>query len=165
MGTLYRLNWQEIKAEYMASELPLIAMKAKHCPEMSRQQWYRHTGHWRQDRDGIRQVSYKSAEKRIIEDKARKYANYSKLLKGIQAQVISIFKRYTDENGNMKPMEPSQVKALSETIVGALKGDRLIEGDTTDNVKTDGANNFHMQVLNIVEAVEKGRPLNEIITQ
>jgi hypothetical protein len=92
------------------------------------------------------------AEKKLIEKGSQaivdKFSNFRKLWGGVQMLSAKFIREHQEGKIN-----PQKVNAIADAVDKAMKGMRLLEGQSTENVST----NWHMEIVNAVKDKEAGK--------
>lgn len=140
----------------MASELKLMEFYDTIEPKLHKRYFYLRTMGWNVEKEAMKERAYEKAQEEIGNKLANQYSDYLRLWNGVKSQAAAILKEAVDKDGNVSAMPPTMLRALASSIEIALKGERLIAGDSTEKIESVGGV-LHMQAVNVIEALEQGR--------
>lgn len=151
-----KIDWPSLKAKYMASDLKLMDFYATIEPKLHQRYFYLRTMGWNVEKEAMKQKAFEVAQEKIGEKLVEKYSDYLRLWNGVKDQAAAILKESIDAEGKIIALEPLKLKALASSIEIALKGERLISGESTEKIDTVGGV-LHMQAVNVIEALDQNR--------
>lgn len=151
-----KIDWPSLKAQYMASNLKLMEFYDTIEPKLHKRYFYLRTMGWNVEKEAMKQKAFEVAQEKIGEKLAEKYSDYLRLWNGVKDQAAAILKDSIDAEGKIIALEPLKLKALASSIEIALKGERLISGESTEKIDTVGGV-LHMQAVNVIEALDQNR--------
>ena len=111
-----------------------------------------------EEKEKMKQRAIQRAIKSGEKDLTQKYQNQMKLWQAVEVQAAAIMRRTLGQTGQIeKLLEPSELASLSQAIERALKGQRLIRGESTGE-SPQSTNNYHVAIVEILEKLERGDP-------
>jgi len=81
----------------------------------------------------------------------KKYSNFEKLWGGVQFLAAKFIKQHQAGKVN-----PGKVNQIADAIDKAMKGTRLLNNESTENIST----NWHMEIVNAVRDKESANDIN-----
>lgn len=144
-----KIDWPALKAEFLASQdNPHSFMKRKKLlGKMAIPTFYKIVSEqkWLEDRADINQKALDNTKRSLVEQKTKEWDRQIKLwhaVEGIAAKIMSM---------RANTMDGGELAQLSSALERALKSQRLILGESTENISEKS---MSLRVLKIVEQVE-----------
>jgi len=143
-----RINWLKIKQEYMSSTKPLSAILAKYKVSRGRNT-QNHTAGWIEEKKQLQNQVISKIKNKVVKKQIKEWERQQKLWKDIEIQAAKILKKYSNQNMTISPKD---LASLASAIQTALKSQRLIKGESTENIDQ---RNIHLAIVDIIETAEK----------
>lgn len=140
-------DWGALKLEWLNTDLTLNQFREKKGIDTAH--FYRsiNAEQWHDARQDIYKKALNKLQERKSTQLASRYDDYLKLWGAVKVQAARILKDAHDQND---PLKPSQLAQLTQAIETALKSEKLILGESTENV----AHNVNLRNA-IIEDIRK----------
>jgi len=143
-----RINWAEVKKEFLASDEPLTAILSKYKISTGRNVTKKTQG-WIQEREELYQKAIEKIKHKIVNKTAKEWDNQIKLWKAVESEAAKILQKSLKGEEQLNPRDLAN---LTASIERALKSQKLIKGEATD---VSEQRNIHLDLVDLVEKVEK----------
>ena len=129
-----RHDWVALKSEWLQTNLSLN--KFREQKGITSALFYKtiDTDKWYADRARIDSKAMQKLEDKLVSVKVKKWSEYSKLWGAVKSQAASILNKTRNPDGTITPLDTVALRNLTASIETALKCERLIEGESTENV-------------------------------
>ena len=124
-------DWEALKIEWLSSNLNLNQFRES--KKIDKAHFYKSIDieKWQEARQTIYNQALKKLQNKKSTAIANRYDDYLKLWGAVKIQAVRILK---DSQTASKPMRPGQLAQLAQAIETALKSEKLILGEATENV-------------------------------
>jgi hypothetical protein len=106
---------------------------------------------WKKERKEITSRAIEKLKDRMSSDLSKKFSNFPKLWDGVRELCTRILVQYQDK----EIIEPSEVERIANALEKTMKGTRLLDGESTENVHTE---NLHLSIVKIIEERQNDNP-------
>lgn len=139
----YAIDWDSLKSEYMQGNMTLNELRLKHNIN-GQANFYKQVNSrkFEEARQKIRTKAVQKIENNQIKRYAKEWDNQMSLWQNVESMAQKIMSR------KRETLEPDELSSLSTAIEKALKSQRLILGESTEN----NANvNVHAALADLLE--------------
>lgn len=156
-GTGRLINWLALKADFIQSNETLFQFLQRHG--IKNEQWFYRMARKYGFREAQEASRIKAVEK-VSDSTARKYAVEWERQMKLWRAVESVAARILNEMAEKRPqrMDASKLANLTAALERALKSQRLVLGESTENVNS---RNYHMAIVQALKDVESGQPFKD----
>ena len=131
-----RINWQRIKAEYIAGNISQRKLAMKHHVPVSTLQARAHRGRWNEERQAASAIVTQKA----IEKTAKSVENNAVLAAEIKRKGLELVNRLLDEFSEMTGTEHREYKGRNLTDIRRLRDITAAYKDLTDDLPKEEDN-------------------------
>ena len=130
-------DWNKMKMEWLESDLTIN--KFRETKEINNGYFYTNidVDDWYKAKHELDKKTLNKLTNKLSTEIANKYSDYNKLWKAVKIQAASIIKKTQKKDGTISPMSTYDLNNLSRVIETALRSERLIQGDSTENQKVE----------------------------
>lgn len=146
------LDWGALKQEFIATYENVREFALNRNLKLSRVYKQSIKDMWIEDRVRIQDAALKKAEKKTEANLTARWEDQIKLWRGLQHVLARKIKHALEEGGDMT-ISAGDVRNLAAALKDALLSQRLIHGESTENVEQRSVS---LTLVDIVEKIEKG---------
>ena len=142
-----------MQIEYLQNvEMTLHALRLKYNYS-NENQWAKNTKGWREKKEELIDAIIEKTKNKVATKFAKDWSNQFKLWKAIEIQAGAILRKTIGENNEIiRPMNANELASLAGACERALKSQKLLHGEATENTNI---NNLHSAIVNVIHEVEK----------
>jgi len=144
----HKINWHKIKGEYLTStdSLRSVLRRYKVSGGLNTEN---HTKGWKVEREKLHNKIVETIKSKMVTTEVTKWEQQTKLWKAVEGEAEKILDTYT---GTDYKMDVKDLSNLCQALQTALKSQRLIVGESTENVSTK---NIHIDLVELIKEAEK----------
>lgn len=129
-----KYDWDALKTEWISTNKSLNQFREE--KGIGSSTFYQNISReeWEAARKKVNDRALEKTIERTSTQIAKKWADYSKLWNAVKTQAAHILKATQRPDGKVVPLRTGQLVQLTMAIETALKSERLIDGESTENV-------------------------------
>jgi hypothetical protein len=131
-----KYDWEALKREWLQSS-NVTLNQFRLSKGIAQAHFYRtiNAEEWIETRAKIDKRAIQRIEEKAVNSIVNKWDDYSRLWKAVKAQAAAILNKTRQKDGTIVPMRPTDLVNLTNSIETALKSERLIHGESTENIE------------------------------
>lgn len=129
-------DWEALKVEWLATNLSINQFRETKDIQPAVLYKAIDVEDWYQARSKMHQRTLEKLSNKKADMLVRKYEDYYKLWGAVKGQAASILRKTQKPDGTIEPLLPSELRSLTEALERALKSERLLDGESTENFNT-----------------------------
>ena len=145
-----RINWTKIKLEYMTSDQN-VATVLKKYKVSSGKNATKHTKGWIKEKVKLNQRVLEKVKSKVVNTEVKQWDNQIKLWKAVESQAAMLL---SEKMKVKETFDPRELDNLASAIQKALQSQRLIMGESTENIERK---NVHLDVVELIREIENDR--------
>lgn len=149
------IDWNALKVEFMTTDMSLNAIREKHNIA-DKNHFYKKTEDWKEERRKLHEKTLQKIKSKALNNTVKEWERQQKLWHAVEIQAGRLLQSSLDKK---KVLKAGEVMALTVAIEKALKCQKLILGESTENIAT---HSIHKHLIEINKRIESGADLEDI---
>lgn len=147
-----RINWNALKVEFMTGDMTLNELRIKH-DIVGMANFYKQATGWLEEREKLHKKAIEKIKSKTLNNAVKGWEDQQKLWKAVEVQAGRLLqKSLSDEKG----LRPRDLDNLASAIEKALKSQRLILGQSTENVANSS---IHKHLIEMNRKIENNEDI------
>lgn len=152
-GINKRHDWDALKAEFICGFESLAAFAARKGITSYMVYAKADDAGWVQARQEVKEKAMDEAKSHAVTVVAERWKKQLSLWEAVEAHAAQLLRKGVQDGKIVMPMEPGELAQLTSALDRALKSQRLIWGESTENVVTK---NLHVEMVKMLEDQKGG---------
>lgn len=150
------IDWFEVKRDFISGTDTLTNVLNKHNIIFSGPNVQNHTRGWVEERKALHNKILEKIKSKFVTHNVKKWDKQIKLWLKVESVAKDLLEKKVDDKSDISAKDLANI---SIAIERALKGQRLIAGESTENLETKS---MHLQIIELSKKIERGERIADI---